>query len=110
MGGRTHEDAMQRCGFSLPNFDYCQQRTRMKYPGNDPENGPAREYCKDGHSTCYQCGKFFQAIEQVPEYETYYDDSAPNSKVTIPATSVEHDWCSACSQAYEKEHEHDVED
>lgn len=35
--------------------------TRPRYPGNDPENGPARSYCPKGHSTCYRCGEWFHA-------------------------------------------------
>lgn len=92
----THEDAMHRCGFSLENFDYCMQRTRMKYPGNDPENGPAREYCPDGHSTCYLCGKWFQAIVKT---EAWTDEE---TGIVIPAGSHESDWCEPCTKEHMK--------
>lgn len=92
----THEDAMRRCGFVLENGDHCYQRTRMKYPGNDPENGPARECCPAGHSTCYRCGKWFQAIVKYEARTEYYDDDDPSSAVEIPAGSSESEICSAC--------------
>ena len=88
----THEDAMMRCGFVLENGDYCQARTRMKYPGNDPENGAAREYCPSGHSTCYKCGEWFQAIEPI---EGWTDEETGQ---VIPPSSTEGDWCTPCAE------------
>lgn len=99
----THEDAMRRCGFvtdgGIPGAsvqEYCNQRTRMRYPGNDPENGPAREYCPDGHSTCYSCGKWFQAIVKT---ESWID---PDTGQIIPQGSYESDWCEPCEEEHRK--------
>lgn len=89
----THEDAMRRCGFEMEidgRQGHCYQRTRMKYPGNDPENGPAREYCPSGHSTCYVCGKWFQAINKT---QGFTDEE---TGIVVPDGSYEADWCSAC--------------
>lgn len=35
----------------------CGEQMRMKYPGNDPEDGPARWECSKGHVECDGCGK-----------------------------------------------------
>lgn len=90
----THEDAMRRCGFQLEIEEgvpgHCYQRTKLKYPGNDPENGPAREYCPDGHSTCYVCGNWFQAI--VPT-EGFTDEE---TGIVVNPSSYEAEWCPSC--------------
>lgn len=33
----------------------CGGVTRMRYPGNDPENGPARMACWNNHGPCNVC-------------------------------------------------------
>jgi len=50
-------------------FPTCTNQARNRYPGNDPENGPARAYCPAGHSTCYGCRAWFQA-----KHDTYEAD------------------------------------
>lgn len=102
---------MRRCGFVLENGDHCYQRTKVRYPGNDPENGPAREYCEDGHSTCYVCAKWFQAIVK---FEAWTDEE---TLIHVPASTHEADWCSGCEQTHlenyctcgqDKKHTHTV--
>jgi len=41
----------------------------LRYPGNDPENGPARWQCADGHLHCDICGKTFP-VEKMYDDET----------------------------------------
>lgn len=81
---------VDHCGFSLKNFDTCSKRVRLKYPGGDPENGPARPYCSEGHSTCYNCGKWFPAITPIPAWT----DEETGQK--FPESSSESDWCQEC--------------
>lgn len=101
----THEDAMRRCGFvtdgGIPGAscnEYCNQRTRIRYPCDEPENGPAREYCPDGHSTCYHCGKWFQAITKT---EDWVDEE---TGLKINGGLHESDWCTACEEEHRKTH------
>ena len=44
----------------------CGSPMRLRYPGNDPENGPARPVCSKGHMICNECGKL---IEPSPHSE-----------------------------------------
>lgn len=74
----------------------CQAPTKMLYPGLDPENGPARPYCAQGHSICYCCSKVFLAIELVPEQKFLMVDDDPTSVITISASRIEHDCCPVC--------------
>jgi hypothetical protein len=101
----THEDAMNRCGFVIDGgipgascFEYCNQRTRMRYPGNDPENGPAREYCPDGHATCDRCGKWFKVITPI---EGFTDEE---TGIVVAPSSTEASWCDPCVEEHEKDH------
>lgn len=95
----THEDAMCRCGFHTDGQeDFCLQRTRMRYPGNDPEIGPAREYCPDGHSTCYSCGEWFQAIVKT---EDWVDEETGQM---VKGGECESDWCSKCEEEHNASH------
>lgn len=75
----------------------CKEPTRLKYPGNDPENGPARPYCKNGHSTCYRCAGFFQAIVQV---EGWTDEEFG----VFPPSTHESDLCTSCDEEHRKDH------
>lgn len=34
----------------------CGKPVALRYPGNDPEMGPARFECKAGHVPCQECG------------------------------------------------------
>ncbi len=38
------------------NAEICGNKMRMRYAGNDPENGPAHLMCADDHSLCEGCG------------------------------------------------------
>jgi hypothetical protein len=76
----------------------CAKPTRTMYPGNDPENGPARPYCADGHSTCYNCGRWFACVRKT---EGFTDDE---TGVVVPAGSVESDWCQSCEDVHALTH------
>ena len=68
----------------------CGGRAAARYPGDDPENGPARPYCSEGHAPCYRCGTQFLAIERVGPL------SDPDGFGDIPASTFENEWCPAC--------------
>lgn len=76
----------------------CGAETRVRYPGNDPENGPARPYCPEGHGTCYRCGGWFQAITRT---EAWTD---PETGLEVPAGTVESDWCRRCEEEHGRTH------
>ena len=79
-------------------YPECGLQCQLQYPGNDPENGPARAYCKSGHSQCYRCGNTFQAIVHVPESTRRWDDDDPMSEFKVEACSYESDWCPECEE------------
>ena len=74
----------------------CHGPVRCRYPGNDPENGPARPYCTLGHSTCYRCGAWFEAIEVTG---ASFDPEIGH----LPAAEFESDWCHDCAEAHRRE-------
>ena len=82
------------------NCRICGGATKIRYPGNDPENGPAREYCNEGHAPCYSCGRLFKAIKQYPASTQRYVEDDPESEVVIKAFSTESDWCKICEASF----------
>lgn len=84
-------------------FESCGQPTRIRYPGNDPENGSARPYCANGHSTCECCGAWFQAITTTPEFLAKHDESDPGQ--VVPAGEHESSACSSCVAQFDDGYE-----
>lgn len=74
----------------------CGKEAVIRYPGNDPENGPARPYCPDGHSECEGCREWFTAIVTVPAFTARYDEDDPKSEVTVPESTHESSLCRKC--------------
>lgn len=99
-------------------FPECGKLVRILYPGNDPENGPARPYCADGHSTCYRCGEWFQAKVTQPATVVRYDEDVRDDEpIEIPESVHESDLCASCAREQairfcscgsDPKHRHDV--
>lgn len=76
----------------------CGGPTRIRYPGGEPDNGPARPYCDHGHSTCYRCAGWFQAIVPTGGF------TDEETGLEIPPSSYESDWCEPCEEEHRKDY------
>lgn len=80
-----------------PSGTPCGEPTRMRYPGDDPENGPARPQCRHGHMLCEGgCGVWVGAHDTVcsacAECRTCRDVPRPSSEGCPECGCPPEDW------------------